>query len=188
MFRDLVLANRSIRRYQPVEIKRETLVELVDLARNSASSSNRQALKFIISCETEKNAKIFATLSWAAALRPWPGPAEGERPSGYIVILGDTKITQNFGCDHGIAAQTILLGARDKGLAGCMLGAIKKDVLRPALNIPEHLEILLVIALGKQGEKIVIEKMPASGEYKYWRDEGGVHHVPKRSLEEIIIG
>jgi len=41
--------------------------------------------------------------------------------------------------------------------------------------------------LGKPKEKIVIEPMTSAGNIKYWRDEQGVHHVPKRSLDEIII-
>ena len=189
MLRDLVVKNRSTRRFKEEKIERQTLVDLVDLARLSPSGANRQALKFYISTEPEKNAAIYGTLGWAAALKPWPGPDPGQRPSGYIIILGDTKITQNFGCDHGIAAQTIMLGAVEKGLNGCMLGSANKAVLKEKLNLPAHLEVLLVLALGKQGEKIVIETLPPGApEYKYWRDAESVHHVPKRTLEEIIIG
>jgi nitroreductase len=189
MLKDLVVKNRSTRRFKEEKIDRQTLLDLVDLARLSPSASNRQALKFIISNESAKNATIFELLGWAGALKPWPGPSEGQRPSGYIIILGDTRIAQNFGCDHGIAAQTILLGAVEKGLNGCMLGSVKKDVLKEKLNIPAHFEVLLAIALGKQGEKIVLEVLPPGApEYKYWRDAESVHHVPKRTLEELIIG
>ncbi|MCX7987459.1 MAG: nitroreductase family protein, partial [Bacteroidales bacterium] len=116
----------------------------------------------------------------------WPGPSEGERPTAYIVMLLDKNISEQPFCDHGIAAQTILLGAVEKGLGGCILMSIKKDMLREALQIPHTLEILMVIALGKPAEKIVIDPMPANGDFKYWRDEEGIHHVPKRSLSELI--
>ena len=189
MLKDLVVKNRSTRRFIEEKIDRKTLVELVDLARLAPCASNRQALKYIVSAEPEKNALIFPQLGWAAALRPWPGPSEGQRPSGYIVILGDKRITENFGADHGIAAQTIMLGATEKGLNGCMMGSVKKDALREALKIAPEFEILLVLALGKQGEKIVLEVLPPGApDYKYWRDAEGVHHVPKRTLEEILIG
>jgi len=189
MIRDLVLGNRSYRRfYQENSIEREALRELVDLARFSASGSNRQPLKYILTCEPEKNALVFQHLTWAMALKDWPGPSEGERPSAYIIILLDTEIGMAAGCDHGIAAQSILLGAREKGLGGCMLAAIKRDGLREDLKIPERYEIQLVIALGTPKEKVALEDMGPDGEFNYWNDDEGVHHVPKRSLDDIIIG
>jgi len=188
MLKDLILKNRSYRRfYQEVAIEHETLRELVDLARLSASGANRQPLKYILSCDPEKNALIFPNLAWAAYLKDWPGPSEGERPSAYIIILGDTKISQQFFCDHGIAAQSILLGATDKGWGGCIIASIQKDGLRQALKIPPRYEIMLVIALGKPKEKVVIESVGTDGDIKYWRDSDAGHHVPKRSLDEIIV-
>ena len=186
--KDLVIKNRSYRRFQQdVKISNETLRELVDLARCSASSGNRQALRFMLSAEPEKNAVIFSHLGFAAQLK-WAGPAEGERPSAYIIILGDKEATQNFGSDHGIAAQSILLGATEKGLGGVMMGGVRRDGLMTALNIPPRYEILLVLALGKPKEKVVLETVGPDGNTKYWRDDEGVHHVPKRRLDDIIIG
>ena len=189
MIKELVLKNRSYRRfYQEEKIDEITLKELVDLARCSASAANRQPLKYMLSCDTEKNARIFECLHWAAALKDWPGPSEGEHPSGYIIILGDTEISKSFGCDHGIAAQSILLGAVDKGLGGCMLGAVQRDELRKDLDILERYEILLVLALGKPKEQVVLETVKSDGNTTYWRDKDQVHYVPKRTLDEIIIG
>lgn len=189
MIKDLVLQNRSCRRfYQDVAVELKTLRELVDLARLSASGVNRQPLKYILSCDPEKNAVIFPHLSFASQLRDWSGPLEGERPSAYIIILGDTEISKNFFCDHGIAAQSIMLGAREKGLGGCIHAGVRRNELIKALGIPPRYEILLVLSLGKPKETVVIETMGASGDFKYWRDAEGRHHVPKRSLDDIIIG
>jgi len=188
MLKDLILHNRSYRRFhQEIPVSLENLKEMVDLARLSASAANRQPLKYILSYESEMNARIFPYLAWAGYLKDWGGPKEGEKPSAYIIVLGDTTITQAFGCDHGIAAQSILLGAVEKGLGGCMIGSIRKVELSQELNIPDQYEILLVIALGKPKEKVVIEPVGENGNIKYWRDEQGTHHVPKRSIEEIII-
>jgi len=185
---DLVRDNRSCRRFhQNHKIALETLKELVNLSRISASGANLQPLKYILSCDSKTNADIFSALAWAGYLKDWPGPAEGERPTAYIVVLGDTGITQDVGCDHGIAAQTIMLGAREKGLAGCMLGSINRKLLREILDVPEHLKILLVLALGKPKEEIVLETLEPDGSIRYWRDSEGVHHVPKRKLEDIIV-
>jgi len=189
VIRDLVIENRTCRRfYQEVAIELETLRELVDLARLSASASNRQPLKYILSCDPQKNALIFPCLGWAGALKDWPGPSEGERPSAYIVILGDIEIAKSFFCDHGIAAQSILLGAREKGLGGCMHASVKRGELSKALGIPPRYEILLVLSLGKPKEKVVLETIGPDGDFNYWRDSDNVHHVPKRPLDDIIIG
>jgi len=188
MIKDLVKKNRSYRRfYEDFAIERNTLEELVDLARLSASAANRQPLKYILSCEKSKNDLIFPTLAWAGYLKGWPGPAEGERPSAYIVMLNDTEITNNYWCDPGIAAQSILLGATEKGLGGCIFASVKRDELRSALKINERYEILYVLAIGKPKEKVVLETVDPEGDIKYWRDSQGVHHVPKRPLKDIII-
>ena len=188
MFKDLVLKCLSYRRfYQDVALDNKTLRELVDLARNSASAVNRQPLKYLISGSPEKNALIFSTLHWAGTLKTWPGPVEGERPSGYIIILGDKEIGAGFGLDPGIAAQTLLLGAVEKGFGGCMLGAVDKDNLRQLLNIPAGYEIVLVVALGKPKEKIILETMTPADSFNYWRDKDEGHHVPKRQLKDIIV-
>lgn len=189
LIHDLVRKSRSYRRFhqdEPVSI--ETLRELVDLGRLSPSGSNLQGLKYILSNEPEKNSHIFAACAWAGYLKGWPGPVEGERPSAYIIILGDTSISKSFGCDHGIAAQSIMLGAVEAGLGGCMIGSIKRANLAQSLDIPPRFEILLILALGKPKEKVVIDPLGPNGSIKYWRDENQVHHVPKRSLEDLIIG
>lgn len=186
--RELVTRNRSCRRFdQSAPVTRQTLKELVDLARLSPSAANLQPLKYILSCEPEMNARIFPHLAWAGYLKDWPGPSEGERPAAYIVILSDTQISRSAGCDHGIAAQSMLLGAVEKGLAGCMIGLIRRDDLRAELAIPEQYEILLVIALGRPREKAVIEAIGLEGDIKYYRDNAGTHHVPKRALDELIL-
>lgn len=189
MIRELVTKNRSYRRFhQEVPVERETLRELVDLGRLSASAANKQPLKYILSCQPERNALIFSCLRWAGYIKDWRGPAEGERPSAYIIVLGDTRISPAFLCDHGVAAQSIMLGATEKGLGGCILAAVQRTKLSKLLEIPEHYEILLVLALGKPREKVTLETVGPDGDIKYWRDKDQVHHVPKRALDDIIVG
>ena len=189
MLRDLIISNRSCRRFvESVPVTRETARQLIDLARLSASARNVQPLRYIIVTDAAKRTEVCNCLGWALDLPHWPGPAEGERPAAYIVVLVDTELSKNWWCDHGIAAQSILLGARERGLGGCMHGSIKKDDLRAALDIAPKYEILLVISLGKPAEEIVLEEMGPDDDFKYWRDENDVHHVPKRKLDDIIIG
>ena len=188
MIKDLVYTCRSYRRfYENHALDEETLRELVDLARLGASGHNVQPLKYMLFWHPEKNVLIFPHLTWAGYLKDWPGPPEGERPAGYVMVLGDTEIRKSFTFDQGIAAQNILLGAREKGLGGCILAAINREGLREDLGILERYEILFVLALGRPKEKVVLEVLEPDGDVRYWRDADGVHHVPKRTLDEIIV-
>ena len=189
MLKDLILATRSYRRFhQDHAIDVETLRELVELGRLSASGANLQPLKYMLSRDPDTNARIFRHLAWAGYLKDWPGPAEGERPSAYIIILGDHQIARSFGCDHGVAAQNIMLGATEKGLGGCMIGSIERRELRKTLGIPDRFEILLALALGKPAEEVVLETVGTGDSIEYYRDSRGIHHVPKRALDEVIVG
>lgn len=186
--RDLILKNRSYRRfYQSHQIEMSLLRDLVDLARLSSSGANLQPLKYLLSAEPARNARIFATLGWAGYLKEWSGPAEGERPSAYIVMLLDHRISKNPFWDHGIAAQSILLGAVEQGLGGCMFGNVNREELRVSLGLDEHLEILQVIAFGKPKEQVQLVPVGEDGDIRYYRDAKGVHYVPKRSLDDVIL-
>ena len=183
----LIEETRSFRRFDGTyAVTADTLASLVDLARLSASGANRQPLKYIIVTEPAQRETLYPCLAWAGYLTNWEGPDPSERPTGYIIILGDKEISESFGVDHGIAAQSILLGATEAGLGGCIIASVKKERLRSAFEIPRQYEILLVIALGKPVEKVVLETI-RNNDVKYWRDEKGVHHVPKRTLEEVIL-
>jgi nitroreductase len=185
--RDLVLKTRSYRRFYQDAVDLDTLRELVDLARLSASGSNRQALKYILSCDAATNARIYPCTRWAAYLKDWSGPIDGERPTAYIVLVGDTEVSKSFGCDHGIAAQSIMLGATERGLGGCMIGSVDRAALHAQLSIPDRYEILLILALGRPKEEVVLEAVGPDGDTKYYRDDQSVHHVPKRALDDLIL-
>lgn len=184
---DLIRQNRSYRRfYQEESISLADLRAMIEAARVSGSGRNLQPLKYILCNTPELNARIFETLSWAGYLTNWDGPEEGERPAAYIIQLLDTGIAAEAGWDSGICAQSILLQAVELGFGGCMIGSFKPNALRPILHIPEFLTIVLVIAIGKPKEEVVIDPI-FNGDVRYWRDEHRVHHVPKRALNDLII-
>jgi len=184
---DLVVRTRSYRRFdQSYHIATEILRELVNLACLTSSARNAQALKYLLINTPEDCANLFPLIAWAGYLTDWPGPIEGERPTAYIVVLKDTTISQNIFCDDGLAIQSIMLGATEKGLGGCIIGSINKEQIRETLSLAEDLEVLYVLALGKPIEKVVLEEIKDNNS-KYWRDKNGVHHVPKRELDELII-
>jgi nitroreductase len=183
---ELVEKNRSYRRFREEErITVQQIEKWIGLSRFTASGRNNQPLKYIGSVNPELNAGIFRLLAWAGYLTNWPGPAEGERPAAYIVVMHDKSVSENRYCDDGIAVQTILLGAVEEGYGGCIIGSVNKAKLATLLQLPEHLEILWVIALGKPAEIVVIEEMKED-DVKYWRDENQIHHVPKRAISQLI--
>ena len=187
-FRETVESNRSYRRFkQRRSLDKKILLDLVDLARKTPSAGNRQLLRYVISCSPETNSRIFETLGWAASLPDWPGPEEGERPTGYIVILTDADSWDWARVDLGIAAQTILLGAAARGLGGCMFGNVRRKELRDILELGESLAVQLVIALGEPVEEVVLEDAGEGESLTYYRTEDRVHHVPKRTLEDLVI-
>lgn len=187
ILKELILKTRSYRRFNGTHrIDIKTLENLVDLARVSASAANRQPLKYLLFNTPDDCKRIYPSIAWAGYLKDWPGPGADERPSAYFIMLGDRSITESFSFDPGIAAQSIMLGATEMDLGGCMIASIKKEELRNELDIPEKYEILLILALGKPVEHVVIDEIK-EGDIKYWRDDKNIHHVPKRTLNELII-
>jgi nitroreductase len=185
--KDLFLKTRTCRRFdESHQVGLGTLENMVDLARLSSSGGNRQPLKYLLYNTPAQCEKIFPFLAWAGYFTEWPGPDKGEKPSSYIIILGDKSISDNFGVDHGIAAHSIMLGATHEGLGVCMIASIKREELCDELKIPDRFEVLLILAIGKPVEKIIIEEIK-NDDVKYWRDEHGVHHVPKRNLKDLIL-
>lgn len=191
---DYIRNNRSCRRFiQEAKVSREELESMIEAARLSPSAGNRQPLRYIL-CEDGDGPlgrKIFECLAWAAYLKDWNGPEEGERPSAYIIVLHDRSGNQEIRCDAGIAMQSMLLQAVSLGYGGCIFASVNRPVLINHLGLQDQYDILYVVAVGKPAETIVMEKinpdLPAGENIKYWRDANGIHHVPKRSLKDLII-
>ncbi len=186
MIRDLIIKNRSYRRFDStVKINFTQIRKWIELARFSASGRNMQPLKYVVCTDKNTNDKIFPNLGWAGFLTNWKGPAENERPVAYITVLHDKSLADNYYCDDGIAIQSILLGAVEDGFGGCIIGSVNKGKVAKILNLPDNLEILWLIALGKPAEECVLEDIK-NNDIEYWRDSNEIHHVPKRALSEII--
>ncbi|MDY0212322.1 MAG: nitroreductase family protein [Desulfuromonadaceae bacterium] len=189
-FKELIEKTRNYHYFVESEkVSEKTLIDLVDLARLAPSTSNlnQQPLRYIISSDPARNEEIFETLSWQGYLRGWGGPIKGVKPTGYIIILGDKTICSSYVADQGIAAQSILLGATQTGLGGCIVAKIQRRKLREALDLPTRYEILLVVAIGKPGEKIIIEEQGPGKDAYGWHDDQGNYHLPKRTLDRVIL-
>lgn len=191
MLQDLIRKNRSYRRFFEEErIERPLLEALIEGARLATSTSNKQPLRYALVDSAGPRDEVFDCLRWAGYLEDWSGPVEGERPSAYIVVMHDTQVDQKseyVWCDAGIATQLILLQAAERGYGGCTLASVDRRTLLDVLGLPERYDILVVLALGKPKERVVITEVATSGDIKYYRDAEGTHYVPKRSLREVIV-
>ncbi len=184
---ELLRANRSVRRFRQSErISDESLRRIVDAVRFCASGRNLQPLKYILINDPEVCSEIFPLLKWAGYLTDWDGPEEGERPAAYVIQILDTSLTENPLCDEGLQLEALTLAACSMGYNSCIIKSFNIPELKKLLSIPEALKPSYVVALGAPAETVIIEEMK-DGDIKYWRTPDGVHHTPKRSLDEIII-
>ena len=183
---DVILSRRTIRKFKQEKIDKKILSKLVNAARYAPSGANMQPAKYIITDDADKVSKIFIQLKWAGYIAPDGDPKDGEEPVAYIIVLVDTRIRKSgYELDIGAAIQNILLAAEEEGIGTCWIGSINRDEVRKILNIEESFLINSVIALGYKDEISVAED--ANGSIKYYKDEKGILHVPKRKLEDIII-
>ncbi len=182
--KEIIKKSRSYRRFDESSMDIDKLYDMVSVVRNTPSAGNLQNLRYILSTDKDKNSEIFTTLKWAGYLKDWESPCEGERPSGYIVIVTEKISSPNTWFDVGIASQSIILNLVENGYSGTIFLAIDKERLKSLLKT--DLEIITVIAVGKPIENVEIVDCK-EGDIKYYRDDKGNHFVPKRSLEELII-
>lgn len=188
--RDLVIENRSVRAFdEGVRIPGIVLREYVDVVRLTASARNAQPLKYRLVYKPEEAEAFFALTRWAGYITDMKLPPDGQHPVAFIVICHDTEVDphpENFQVDVGIAAQTITLAAVEDGYNACMIGSFSKDKASELLGLSENLKPQLVIAIGKGAESPILCDVK-DGDTKYFRDKAGVHFVPKRRLEDIVI-
>jgi nitroreductase len=188
---EIIAKTRTFRRFVEKEhISTATLHELIDLARLGGSARNGQPWQYMVVNTPELCEKIFPFLGWAGYLTDWKGPVSGERPSAYILCLLNKNWLKGpeteAQFDLGVATQNMLLGAMEKRIGGCRIGAFNPQ-LASLFKTPDHLRLSLVVALGKPRETVLLEECKNENDVRYWRDEHGVHHVPKRPLKSCLV-
>lgn len=187
-FHHLMQMARTCRRFdedQPLSMA--DLDWLVDCARLSPSAKNAQALRFTLVTQGPVLDKLFPLTRWAGALKEGGTPKPGERPTAFIGVLAPSNGGVLVHLDAGITSQTIQLAATVQGWGCCIIYSFDRAAATPLLETPEDMELPLVLALGVAKEARVVAEMPKDGSYNYWRDAQGVHHVPKRSVAELVV-
>ena len=182
---ELILRRRTIRRFKQQPVAWPVLEKLVNAARLAPSGGNLQPCEFIVVDEPELVVSVFTTLKWAAYIAPRGTPPEGERPTAYIVVLINTEKRKSGGeTDAAAAIMNIILMAQEEGLGTCWIGSVERERLQKLLAVPEYCIINAVVALGYPNESPVVEDL--TGSVKYWKDEQGTLHVPKRRLRDVL--
>lgn len=191
MIRDLAVKSRSYRGYdESRRVSREELLELVDCARFAPSSVNRQPFQYLLVWKKEDVDRLQPLTGWARALPDLKLPHSGHCPAAFIVICQNTEWDpdlKRYLRDVGAVAQTMLLAATEAGLGGIMIGNFSPDRVARAMELPQTVVPMLIVAIGKPDEKIVITEIENGQSTKYYRDEQDTHYVPKRKLEDIVL-
>jgi nitroreductase len=179
----VMVGRRTIRRFSRKPVSLGLLCHCVDVARLAPSAANLQPFEYIVVADPGMCGRVFSALRWAAYLEPGWVPAEGERPTGYIVMIAKNASPFTLR-DMGLAAGSIVMLAESEGVGSCILCNIDKEMIRGVLGVPEPYGVDAVIALGYKAEAPVEEDREDS--VKYWRDDAGVLHVPKRPLGSVL--
>lgn len=191
MIKEILKQNRSYRRFfENKEIEQELLYELVENLKFCSSARNQQVIVYKIITDKDLRSKVYKNLKWAAYLKDWNGPIKGERPTAYVMI-GVNKDRLEFidkwvNVDLGIVAQSLSMQATEKELGCCNIGAFNRVELDEILQIPNNIELQLIVALGYPKDNIQIEYIEDGESIKY-RREGDVHIVPKRKIDDILF-
>ncbi|MFH1054358.1 MAG: nitroreductase family protein [Candidatus Woesearchaeota archaeon] len=180
---DLIKERRTIRKFHQKPVPKDILKNCIDAGRLAPSSANRQPLEFIT--VTKDLEPIFGCTRWAGYLNDGT-PKQGEKPTVYIIIISNKKISEDARYDVGLAAENITLTALEKGVASCIIASLEKPILMDTLKIPSHYEIELVIALGYPAQESKEAEIKDNNDIKYWLDENNVLNVPKRSMKDVM--
>ncbi|MBE6598622.1 MAG: nitroreductase [Ruminococcaceae bacterium] len=191
MLRSLVINSRSYRSFDESKtISEETLREIVDTVRLCPSAVNRQPLKYKLCTDKTEVEKVMALTAWAGLLKDITLPPEGHHPTAFVIICHDTTVSpdpKSSAVDVGIAAQTMMLAACEMGYGGCMIGAFDPDRVGETVRISAKYHPVLLVALGVPDEAVFITEIGKDGDTRYFRDKAGIHYVPKRAIDSVII-
>lgn len=182
---DLIVSRRTVRRFRRDPVPRETLARIANAGRLAPSAANLQPLEFVAVDDAAVRKAVFPCLRWAAYIAPAGNPAPGEEPAAYIVLLVNSNVREKgYEYDAGAAMENMILAARDEDLGSCWLISVDKERIREILGVPGDYRVDAVLALGFPAEDPEVEDF--AGSIKYWKDEAGRLHVPKRRLDTVL--
>jgi nitroreductase len=181
-----IISRRTIRKFQQKAISDELLISFIKAASLAPSAANLQPCEYLYCNASAENDRLFPALKWAGYIRPHGDPGPDEKPAAYIIVLTNEEIkSSNAPIDAAAGMMNMILAAWEEGIGSCWLGAIDRARIKEIFQIPEHVTVFGVLALGYPLETPVIE--PFDKTLKYWKDSQGTLHVPKRNIINICF-
>lgn len=183
---DAVKERRTIRKFRQDPLKQEDIMQIIDCARLAPYGANLQPLKFAVITDESKRKELYPLIKYAGYLTDW-NPEFEECPPVFIAVLNDTSLkpTAKSECDSGAAVTSMCLAATEFGIGSCWLGAIDRAMIKTKLGIDEKYDVTYMLGLGYPAQSG--ETFDMKDDIKYYFDENGNVHVPKRMLSDIII-
>lgn len=185
---ELYTTCRTYRRFTQKPVPQTLVRGLVDVARQRSCGRNGQVLRYV-SVTTPENVKAMQPLlHWAAALPKEIGtPKEGEQPTAFVVVAKPkdaNPIISNI--DLGIALDAMAITAWQQGVGSAILAAVGRAKIAALLELPEGLEVNVVLALGYPSHKSTLVPAEAGKPLAYYVDEKRDYYVPKLPLEAVL--
>ncbi len=181
-----LVERRTIRFYEQKPVAKEDLEFMIDAARVTSCASNLQRLRYVVAMEHALVDAIFEHTAWAGLLAGKRSPVKGvTSPAAFIAVLGTAPANMHLYADAGAAIHAMQLAAWGRGLGCCWIGSVDKKAVEPMLPIPEGMELMYVLAVGRPAEKPCGEDVPAGSPLAYYLDGDGTLHVPKLSRDAV---
>ncbi|OGD23073.1 MAG: nitroreductase [Candidatus Aminicenantes bacterium RBG_16_63_16] len=182
---ELIISRRSIRQFRPEPLARPVLEKIVNAGRLAPSASNLQPLEFIVVDDERVRREIFSFVRWADYISPAGNPLPGQEPTAYVIPLVNLGVRRSgFDLDLGAAVENMILAAWEEGIGSCWIAALDVKGVSRAIGLRENFRLTCALALGYPAETPVVEDF--GGSVKYWKEDDGVLHVPKKKLADIL--
>jgi len=150
---DAIRSRRSIRKYKPVDVPWDNVVEILQAAKYAPFAGNIFNIKLVVVKNEAKRKAIAET----CIQQYWMAEApvhivvvgEPEKQERYYGTRGERIYTVQ---GAGAAIQNMLLTAHTLGLGSCWVGAFDEEEIRRICNLPEHVNVQAVVTIGYPAE------------------------------------
>ncbi|MFP3951390.1 MAG: nitroreductase family protein [Candidatus Bathyarchaeia archaeon] len=164
---DLLKSRRSIRRYKDKPVEEEKIERCLEAARWAPSASNRQPWEFLV----VRDEKVRQRLS---EIHPY-AKFVAESPVVFVPLTNPELHSKYHMSDTALATLQYMLEAHSLGLGTCWAGVIgssMEDEIKEMLGIPDHLNVLALVATGYPNEEPTktrkdLDELVHHEQYKY---------------------
>ena len=175
--KETIEKRRAYRSLDPIEISRELIEDLAEMAKISPSCGNKQPWRFVFVYDKQVLKQLFTTLS--------EGNKWVEKASMIIGVFSvpekDCMIGERlyYLFDTGMATAFIMLRATELGLVAHPIAGFKETPAKEILGIPPKMRLITLVIVGKHSEIVnpVLSDSMKLGEKQ---------RPPRKSIDDII--